>query len=229
MCSCNSILQLHYSLMASRAGRRNRKNSDEDYEEVSAAPTSTRPSSNRRATATEDVMDTLTPEEQYLLKVYRLFRKQTPVPPESTNMKRPASPIPPNGVGGKRPLGSVAATEKLGASRAGAGLGGVSETGTASKTREPSPPPRPAVPQPTDTATRLKMLLEKKRKEATGPRAGSAAAAAGASIQRKAKINKGSGGSSSSTGVKLDSVKVNQVPYRRVYYSLVLSFCFFCK
>lgn len=209
--------------MATRSGRRSRKLSDGDYEEASAAPTSTRPPSNRRAQAAEEIVDTLTPEERYLLQVFRRFRKLTPPSShESTNIKRPTSPIPSNGVGGKKPLASAAAKEKPGAGGAGGGLGGVSETGKASKTKEPSPP-RPAVPQPTDTASRLKMLLEKKRKEATGPRAGSAAAASGASIQRKAKINKVSGAPSSSTGAKLDSVKVHVIAYR--YTALILT-CF---
>lgn len=196
------------SSMTTRPARRPRKNSyDEEYEDE-AAPSSKRAPSNRRAPAQEP-MDTLTSEEQYLMRVFRQFRKQTLASPQNSTApnspQRSVSPSRSSSVLEKRSSPAAASAGKVKVAReTDRALDGVSDA----KTRDPSPPPPPSASQPTDKKARLKMVLERKRMAQAGPRAGSAAATSGAGVQRKAKINKVLGGSSSSAGPKLDPMKV---------------------
>ena len=155
-----------------------------------------------------------TAEEEYLLKIFRRYRKHAPASPAA---KAPggdgkASP-PPN----RRSPSPVPDRAKAPFSAKG-GLGAV---GTAAVDKKGTPGPsgdkapakteqQPTAPPPkTDVLSRTKMILEQKRKAAAAglSRAGYAASA-GAGVQRKAKISKAAGAQSSAASARLDPVKV---------------------
>lgn len=163
--------------------------------------------------------DVLTAEEEYLLKVFRRYSKDTNTAASpataaassaqrlqqpNTSKRSPSPPFPNTSL----PISSV----KI----AAAGLGAVGKPSTVDS--KPPAGSGGAVqaealpgPAPTDTLSRAKMILEKKRKAAAAglgfSRTGSAASS-GASGLRKAKITKVAGTPSSSA--RLDPVKVGE-------------------
>lgn len=160
--------------------------------------------------------DVLTAEEEYLLKIFRRYRKYAPASPaaKATGSDGKALLPPPN----RRSPSPVPDRSKAPLSAKG-GLGAV---GTAAVDKKGKPGPggdkapakkaeqQPAPPPPkTDLLSRTKMILEQKRKAAAAgfSRAGSAASA-GAGVQRKAKISKAAGAQSSAASARLDPVKV---------------------
>lgn len=162
--------------------------------------------------------DVLTAEEEYLLQVFRRYRKginATASPATAAasgtqrlqqlnyNKRSPSPPLPKT----SPPIS--------GARFAAAGLGAVGQPSSldgkpagSAGAAQPEESPGPA---PTDTLSRAKMILEKKRKAAAAglgfSRAGSAASS-GASGLRKAKITKVAG--TPSSGARLDPVKVGE-------------------
>lgn len=218
---------LFLSQMANRVGTRRRKLSDEEFVELSLpAPPSARPPSARRAAAalaaSEELADVLTPEEEYLIRVFRRYRQQTTsTSPHTTQGGENKKVMSSNRLSAKlsdsdrvvdRNSTLPAATAKTPVQPAGCGGEEAKATGLA-RNKEVLVPPAPqqptvAPPTPTDTASRLKLLLEKKRKAAATGSTRVGAAASGAGVQRKAKISKVVGASSSATSARLDSVKV---------------------
>lgn len=156
--------------------------------------------------------DVLTAEEEYLLKVFTRYNKNTnatasPAAAASSiqrlqqpisNKRSPSPPFP-------KTSPPISGAKFAAAGRGAAGKASAFDGKQAGSGAAADELPGPA---PTDTLSRAKMILEKKRKAAAGfgvPRAGSAASS-GAGGLRKAKITKVAGTPSSSA--RLDPVKV---------------------
>lgn len=179
--------------------------------------------------AVEEAVDVLSPEEEYLLRVFR--RYCSPAVHSTVNdhhkavpgSKRSPSPIPPRA----SKASSLLAKARRGAGGSGRGSAAVdisnASTLTAmtaggeqdSTTENDESTAEPAI-APTDAVSRAKMILDKKRKAAAAARVsgiGSAAAASSgaAGVLRKAKISKTAGALLSATSARLDPVKV-QLP-----------------
>lgn len=158
-------------------------------------PTDSNPSkvsSTRRPVVQDD--DVLTLEEEYLLRVFRRYRKDGPASPHSGEKqpdKLAASPK------------SEKETRKVSPSRHPSQL--PNDTNGASKG---IPKMMEAAQQATDATSRLKMILEQKRKASAMSRVGISTSSSGAGALKKAKINKVFGAGSSATSAKLDPVKV---------------------
>lgn len=155
--------------------------------------------------------DVLTAEEEYLLKIFRRYRKHAPPSPATKAPTGDGKAPPPN----KRSPSPVPDRSKAPLSARGGlsavGTAGIDKKGTPGGDKTPAQPEqRPAPPAPkTDVLSRTKMILEQKRKAAAAgfSRAGSAAST-GAGVLRKAKISKVAGGHSSAGSARLDPVKV---------------------
>lgn len=156
----------------------------------------------------EEASNVLTPEEEYLLKVFNRGRRQAREASPTTTIdkllpsRRSPSPVPPQT---KTPFSSTGRPNAAGTTTI---ADGSKNHGASSSGGEKETPEEPD-PTPMDARSRAKMILEKKRKVAAGmSRAGSAASGA-AGVLRKAKISRIAGmQSSSAVSAKLDPVKV---------------------